>query len=71
MSSVLLLRMNLPAEYRAFITRVIGPHLRFDFYHEWFDFIFVVAALVTVGFLVASIAYHRFHYADQINRKLD
>ena len=70
-SSVLLLRMNLPSEYREFITRVIGPNLRFDFYHEWFDFIFVVAGLVTIAFLVATIAYRRFHYADQINRKLD
>jgi len=70
-SSILLIRMNMPEEYRQFITDIIGPHLQFDFYHNWFDFIFVISGLVTIASLVATIAYRRFHYSDQISRKTD
>ena len=71
MSSILLIRMNMPVEYRQFITEIIGPHLQFDFYHNWFDFIFVISGFVTIGFLVTTIAYRKFHYSDQISRKRD
>ena len=70
-SSILLIRMNMPSEYRKFITQIIGPNLKFDFYHEWFDIIFMISSWVTIGFLVVTIAYRRFHYSDQINRKTD
>lgn len=50
-STVLLIRMNLPEVYRAIISEVLGD-IRFDFYHRWFDTIFIPSALFTI-FLIA------------------
>ncbi|XP_031634812.1 Golgi pH regulator [Contarinia nasturtii] len=49
-ASVLLMRMNMPPEYRVIITEVLGG-LHFNFYHRWFDVIFLVSALSTIGIL--------------------
>jgi len=49
-SSVLLMRMNMPVEYREIVTMVLGD-LHFQFYHRWFDVIFLVSALGSIGFL--------------------
>lgn len=49
-SSVLLMRMNMPLQYRTIITEVLGE-LQFNFYHRWFDVIFLVSALSSIGFL--------------------
>lgn len=49
-SSVLLMRMNMPEDYREIITVVLGD-LEFSFYHRWFDVIFLVSALTSIGFL--------------------
>jgi len=49
-SCVLLMRMNMPAQYREIISLVLGD-LQFNFYHRWFDVIFLVSALASIGFL--------------------
>lgn len=49
-SMVLLMRMNIPAQYRVIITQVLGE-LQFSFYHRWFDVIFLFSALSSIVFL--------------------
>lgn len=49
-SSVLLMRMNMPPEYRIIITEILGG-LHFNFYHRWFDVIFLVSAVTTIVFI--------------------
>ncbi|KAK5815280.1 Abscisic acid G-protein coupled receptor-domain-containing protein [Linnemannia elongata] len=50
LSSVLLMRQNLPPEYRSIISESLGA-LEFDFYHRWFDIIFLISGLVSMVFL--------------------
>ncbi|CAB3403005.1 unnamed protein product [Caenorhabditis bovis] len=49
-SSVLLMRMNVPLQYRTIITRILGD-LKFNFYHRWFDVIFLLSAVSSIIFL--------------------
>ncbi|CAI5446047.1 unnamed protein product [Caenorhabditis angaria] len=49
-SSVLLMRMNVPLNYRQIITRILGD-LKFNFYHRWFDVIFLISAVSSIIFL--------------------
>ncbi|UMM25765.1 hypothetical protein L5515_005451 [Caenorhabditis briggsae] len=49
-SSVLLMRMNVPEEYRTILTRILGD-LKFNFYHRWFDVIFLISAVSSIVFL--------------------
>jgi len=50
MAMVVLMRMNMPPEYRAIITEVLGD-LQFNFYHRWFDVTFLVSASLTLAIL--------------------
>lgn len=63
-SSVLLMRMNVPLEYRKIITQVLGD-LQFQFYHKWFDLIFLFSALMSIGVLWFV------HKSNQINERFD
>lgn len=60
-SSVLLMRMNMPAEYRVIITEVLGG-LHFNFYHRWFDTIFLISSLATIVILYLL---HKPHKEEQ------
>ncbi|KAF9373920.1 Golgi pH regulator B [Podila verticillata] len=50
LSSVLLMRQNLPVEYRSIISDSLGA-LEFNFYHRWFDVIFLISGLLSMVFL--------------------
>eukprot|EP01134_Creolimax_fragrantissima_P000864 CFRG0864T1 len=47
---VILMRMNVPLEYRVIITEVLGD-IHFEFYHRWFDVIFLVSSLLSIAFI--------------------
>jgi hypothetical protein len=61
-SMVLLMRMNVPAQYRVIISQVLGE-LQFSFYHRWFDVIFLVSALSSIAFMYLA------HQQKQIAEK--
>ncbi len=50
-STILLMRMALPAQYRGGIVSAVGG-VQFNFFHRWFDVIFVVSALITALMLL-------------------
>lgn len=46
LSSVLMLRSNIPLQYRSIITDILKG-IRFDFYTRWFDVIFLLSAMAS------------------------
>lgn len=50
LSTVLMMRMNMPPQYRSIITNVLVG-IEFNYYHRWFDFIFLVSALSSICLL--------------------
>ena len=49
-SSVLMIRSSLPPSYRKIISEVFS-NIEFNFYHRWFDVIFLFSAIVSAAFL--------------------
>lgn len=54
-STMLLLRRQLPPQYRAFISDGVGGELEFDLFHRWFNSVFLAAASLT-----AALCYSQF-----------
>ena len=52
-SFVLLMRMNMPPEYRRIVTEVLGA-IQFSFYYRWFDEIFLFSAIGTIIVTIVS-----------------
>lgn len=53
LSSVLMLRSNIPPQYRSIITDILQG-IRFDFYTRWFDIIFLLSAMASTIILYFS-----------------
>ena len=51
-SVVLMLRVNLPPDRRVSITKVL-PDVDFQFYHRWFDRVFLASSFISVIFIYA------------------
>lgn len=49
-SSVLMLKANIPPQYRSIITDILQG-IRFDFYTRWFEIIFLLSAMTSTIFL--------------------
>lgn len=45
-STILMLRLNLPQENRIILTDILSA-VKFDFFEKWFDIIFVFSALLS------------------------
>lgn len=48
-STLLLLRRQLPAKYRSSITHAIGGDLEFDLYHKWFHALFLLSVTASIS----------------------
>jgi len=46
-SNIVLMRANLPTRYRSLVTGALGD-IHFNFYHRWFDLIFISSAAATL-----------------------
>jgi hypothetical protein len=53
LSTVVMMRMSIPPQYRQIITQVFGD-IEFHFYHSWSDVIFFVSSMVTLVLLIAT-----------------
>jgi hypothetical protein len=45
------MRANLPVNYRGMFNEMLG-NISFDFYHRWFDFVFLPSAICTIVFFL-------------------
>lgn len=65
-STLLLLRRQLPEQYRASVTDAIGGDLEFDSYHRGFHAIFLVTAIVSLGLFWQQIARRKAEAMDRL-----
>ncbi len=65
-SSLLLLRRQLPEQYRATVTDAIGGDLEFDTYHKGFHAIFLITAFISLGLLWQQISRRKAEALDRL-----
>ncbi|KAJ3284840.1 Golgi pH regulator B [Borealophlyctis nickersoniae] len=65
LSSVLMMRMSVPPKYRKIITDVLS-RIEFNFYHRWFDVIFLVSAVASAMFIMILTQLQKQREADQV-----
>uniref|UniRef100_A0A383VFA0 Abscisic acid G-protein coupled receptor-like domain-containing protein n=1 Tax=Tetradesmus obliquus TaxID=3088 RepID=A0A383VFA0_TETOB len=66
-SSLLLIRRNVPVKYRAAIDGVLGGELEFQYFHRWFNGLFIASALVTA---ILYYAHYKAGAAEQMESLL-
>lgn len=49
-STILMLRLNLPASNRLLLTEILNA-IQFDFFEKWFDAIYIFAAVASAVFV--------------------
>jgi len=57
LATLLLMRMSIPEDYRSGITRAMG-NMHFNFFHRWFDLIFLLAVMVSLVVTVFNATAH-------------
>jgi len=67
MSTLLLLRMSVPEAYRAPITGALG-NISFNFFHRWFDVIFVLSACISIVVLMLVAATRSSRISSSLER---
>jgi len=65
-STLLLIRRQLPEKYRAAVTDAIGGELEFDLYHRWFHALFLVSASASVALFYQQVARGRAEAMDKL-----
>lgn len=65
-STLLLLRRQLPERYRATITDAIGGDLEFDLYHYWFHALFLLSASASVALFYQQVSQSRAEAMDRL-----
>ena len=65
-STLLLLRRQLPEKYRAAVTDAIGGDLEFDLYHKAFHALFLVSASISVALFWSQVARSRAEAMDRL-----
>ncbi|GIL86083.1 hypothetical protein Vretimale_13894 [Volvox reticuliferus] len=59
-SSLLLIRKNVPMEYRSGMDLAMGGQLDFQFFHRWFNGLFLASALLTLLLLYGQYQAHKY-----------
>lgn len=65
-STLLLLRRQLPERYRAAVTNAIGGELEFELYHRWFHVLFLVSASISVILFYNQVARSKAEALDRL-----
>ncbi|KAL4421835.1 hypothetical protein ABPG77_001624 [Micractinium sp. CCAP 211/92] len=65
-STMLLLRRQLPAKYRSIISEAIGGEMEFDMLHRWFNSTFLISAVLSVLLFYGLLRQKRQEASDRL-----